>query len=266
MEEDALRVMKFMASNGLCANPKKTALLFLNHKFNHEEKILLKVGKENVEQVQNAKLLGMIFDSNQKWTEHIYGTGGLIPSLNQKLFFIRRLKNSVGQAALLKISHGLFISKLRYGLQMLGSVRWSDTDPLNNELESLQKCLNKVLRTLNGTKISDQVSTKSLLSKFKILSVNQMNAQIKLTEMWKSVHIDNYPIKTHQIECIEGERNTRLRSLGQLKEDKITFRSGKTFTNDAIHIWNKAPSSIKNCTTINSVKTAIKSFVVNLPI
>ena len=149
MEEDALRVMKLMASNGLCANPKKTALLFLNHKFNHEDKILLKIGKENVEQVQNAKLLGMIFDSNQKWTEHIYGTGGLIPSLNQKTFFIRRLKNSVGQAALLKISHGLFISKPRYGLQMLGSVRWSDTDPLNNELELLQKCLNKVLRTLN---------------------------------------------------------------------------------------------------------------------
>ena len=51
-----------------------------------------------------------------------------------------------------------------------------------------------------------------------------MNVQIKLTEMWKSVYIDNYPIKTHQIECIEGKRNTRLRSLGQLKEDKITFR------------------------------------------
>ena len=106
---------------------------------------------------------------------------------------------------------------------------------------------------------------KSLLVKFKILSVNQMNAQIKLTEMWKSVHIDNYPIKTQQIECIEGEMNTRTRSLGQLKESKMTYRSEKAFTNDAIHIWNKAPSSIKNCTSINSAKTAIKAFVANLP-
>ena len=118
-----------------------------------------------MEQAQYAKLLGMTFDSSQKWNEHIYGTGGLIPSLNQKLFFIRRLKNSVGQAALLKISHSLFISKLRYGLQLLGRVRWSDTDPLNNELESLQKCLNKLLRTLNGTKIIDQISTKVLIGK-----------------------------------------------------------------------------------------------------
>ena len=142
----------------------------------------------------------MTFESSLKWSEHIYGTGGLISSLNQRLFFIRRLKNTIGQTALLKISHGLFLSKLRYGLQLLGCVRWSDSDPSNKELEDIQKCQNKLLRALNGSRISDQISNKSMLVKFKILSVNQMNAQIKLSEMWKSINIENYPLKTELLE------------------------------------------------------------------
>ena len=86
MEEDALQVMKFMSSNGLCANPKKTALVFLNLKFNSEENIKLRIGNEEVFQVQSAKLLGMTFDNSQKWTEHIYGTGDILSKLNQRLF------------------------------------------------------------------------------------------------------------------------------------------------------------------------------------
>ena len=138
-----------------------------------------------MEQVNSAKLLGITFESNLTWSEHIYGSGGVLASLNQRLFFIRRLKNHIGASALLKICNGLFISKLRYGLQLLGCVRWHSTDPANQDLDALQKCQNKMLRALNGSRIKDQISTKSMLLKFKIISVNQMNAQIKLSEMWK---------------------------------------------------------------------------------
>ena len=72
----------------------------------------------------------------------------------------------------------------------------TDSDPTNKDLEAIQKCQNKLLRILNGTRISDKVSIKSILTKMKMLSVNQMNAQIKLNGMWKSVHVVNYLIKT----------------------------------------------------------------------
>ena len=75
-----------------------------------------------------------------KWKEHIYGKGGIIASLNQRLFQVRRLKNSVGPIALAKISDSLFTSKLRYGLQLLGRVRSSDSDPSNQDMSVLQKC------------------------------------------------------------------------------------------------------------------------------
>ena len=97
-----------MASNGLIANPKKTAFVILNLKPESVEMCEILIGKEIVIQEKSAKLLGMRFESNQKWTEHIYGSGGLLSSLNQRLFFIRRLKNLVGLPALLKISDSLF--------------------------------------------------------------------------------------------------------------------------------------------------------------
>ena len=80
-------------------------------------------------QSDNKKKSTLISGFYRVWT--IYGTGRMLASLNQRLFFIRRLKNHVGSAAILKICNGLFISKLRYGLQLLGSVRMQESDPLN---------------------------------------------------------------------------------------------------------------------------------------
>jgi hypothetical protein len=42
-----------------------------------------------------------------------------------------------------------------------------------------------MLRAFNGTRIKDKVSTKSMLEKYDLLSVNQLAATIKLTEVWE---------------------------------------------------------------------------------
>ena len=149
---------------------------------------------------------------------------------------MRRLKNHVGLPTLLKISDSLFTSKIRYGLQLLGSVRWLESDPINQDFQAIQKCQNKLLRVLNGTKISDKVSTKSMLLKFKIKSVNQINAQIKLNEMWKSVNIVNYPIKTNFLTRVDDVAQTRAVTNGLLKETLATNSSQRSFIHDATHI------------------------------
>jgi hypothetical protein len=77
MELDAVLVLKFMASNGLIANPAKTSLLFLNLKNSEEGPIEMKIGKEKVKQENMAKLLGMQFDDTQQWKTHLYNKGGL---------------------------------------------------------------------------------------------------------------------------------------------------------------------------------------------
>ena len=105
-----------MASNGLVANPRETYMVILNYKSKPGEEILIKIGNEVIKQERSAKLLGLTFDENQGWKTHIYGTGGLISKLNKRLFAIRRLRNHINSASLMKVVDGLFTSKLRCGL------------------------------------------------------------------------------------------------------------------------------------------------------
>ena len=86
------------------------------------------MGGEIISQESSAKLLGLTFDDNQKWQSQISGTGGMLASLNQRLLIIRRLRNSLNYSGLRKVAESLFKSKVRYGLQLMGEVRWSNEE------------------------------------------------------------------------------------------------------------------------------------------
>ena len=71
MEEDAFQVLKYMASNGLVANAKKTAFLLLNSKQAGDEAVV-KIGTEVVHHESTAILLGIKFQDNLQWKSQIY--------------------------------------------------------------------------------------------------------------------------------------------------------------------------------------------------
>jgi hypothetical protein len=57
----------------------------------------------------------------------------------------------------------------------------------------VQRLQNKMLRILDAALVSERKSTKTLLDYQNMLSVNQIAAQIKLTEMWKASNDPQYP-------------------------------------------------------------------------
>ena len=160
-----------------------------------------------------AKLLGLTIDDNLKWRTHIYGKGGLISSLNSRLFMIKRLRNEVNDESLKKLANSLYTSKLRYGLSMFGKIWWTNEDSTTKELKDLQLNQNKMLRYLNKSKVYDRIGTETILSKQNMLSVNQLNAQIQLGDMWKATHTDNYPTK---IRMLREKPNTMIPELCQM--------------------------------------------------
>ena len=86
-------------------------------------------------------------------------------ALNRRLFTLRRLRNHLNDASLLKLVDGLFNSKIRYGLQLMAKVRMEVQDPVSVDIENIQKVQNKLLRMLTNTKLLDMVSTAALLEK-----------------------------------------------------------------------------------------------------
>ena len=99
-----------------------------------------------------------------------------------------------------------------------------------------------------------------------MLSVNQINAQIKLSEMWKAVNDSDHPFNISKKESgpqVRAMRSTTNEVLTVLSYSEL---SKLTFINDGIKAWNIAPSSIKSCTTYASAKNEIKKFVKTIPI
>ena len=227
----------------------------------------IQIGHAKIKSQTSAKLLGMKMQNDLKWTEHINGKGGIISSLNQRLFKIKRLSNSLEKKSLVKVADSLFNSKTRYGLQLLGKVKMSTTESQNQDLQSIQLVQNKMIRFLNNRRINDRINTETLLSNVNMLSVNRMNAQVKLTEVWKALNNKDIPLNLN-LPSIDPElRVSRSASNGRLKIcNGKTEASQSTFLNDSKRVWNEAPQAIRDCKSIFTAKTEIKKFVKTIPL
>ena len=240
--------------------------IILNDKQDGANSRTVKVGDIEVKQERSAKLLGVTIDDSQHWNSQIYGKGGTLSSLSSRMFVVKRIQNQVGKSGIKKIVDSLYTSKLRYGLPLFGKIKWKESDPQEKWLSDLQLNQNKMMRFMNGSKLKDKISTKSILTKHDILSVNQLNAQIKLFDMWKASNVVDYPTKLKKVIANDDRATTRAVTNGNLVEEGVTIASKNTFYNDAIKAWNIAPLAIKSCKSIWSAKSEIKKYVKTLPI
>ena len=95
-----------------------------------------------------------------------------------------------------------------------------------------------------------------------MLSVNQIAAQIKLTEMWKAANDPKYPIKMKTRDMQAEGMETRSSARGDLKEIGGSTKAKKSFTIDAAKVWNKASEKIKTANTLATVKNEIKAYII----
>ena len=94
-----------------------------------------------------------------------------------------------------------------------------------------------------------------------------MNAQIKLTEVWKAINIKGSPLNFTIPTSNPNARCSRSTTNGRLLLSKgKTTLSLASFLNDGKRVWNAAPPSIGNCKTLQSAKAEIKKFVNTLPL
>ena len=96
--------------------------------------------------------------------------------------------------------------------------------------------------------------------------MNQINAQIKITEVWKSQNIKKYPtqwIKRHDVISRAGLKSSNKLEL-MIKGTSCL--QSQTFYNDAAKVWNGVPNDIKECKTLSAAKKRIRSNIQTLPI
>ena len=87
------------------------------------------------------------------------------------------------------------MSHIRYALPLYCPVEIEENDPTSSSISELKKVFNDCLRLLSGKVISDRVSIKSMLEELGWLSINQLAAETRLIEAWKTVHLEEYCMK-----------------------------------------------------------------------
>ena len=165
-----------------------------------------------------------------------------------------------------RIGDSLYTSKIRYGLQLFGKVRLNENDPTETLLECLQVTQNKFARFLHGSTLMDRINTKIVFKETNLLSINQINAQIKLVEMWKSQNDKNYPIQWTKRSDEQKREGLKTSNKPEIVIKGKSNIQSQTFVNDAAKLWNHAPSALKTCKTLGSAKKQIKLFIQSLPL
>ena len=79
-----------------------------------------------------------------------------------------------------------------------------------------------------------------------MLSVDQINAQIKSTEIWKKVVQSECPLQIIRQAETGSEQSLRSMRANDLGERGVLELFKATFINDGVRLWNKAPDTIKS--------------------
>ena len=107
----------------------------------------IKVGSSEIQKTR------ITIDNDQKWTSHFWGKKGLIQGLNQRMFAIKRISNHITKDIVKHLVNSIWMSKLRYGLQLTHKVRLTDEDRKRTNSKATQITQNKVLRLTDGSRL-----------------------------------------------------------------------------------------------------------------
>ena len=163
---------------------------------------------------------------------------------------------------MLKVIQSLWMSKLRYGLQLCNQVRVKSDDPENQNMKAAQVAQNKMMRMLDGVSLKEHVSSSSLLKKYNIPSVNQLAGEIKLMEAWKAIHVPSYPfrMKENNPNRTLVDRDVRQNTTKKWKDSAKTKAARESMSIDCTRLWNIDPPEITNAVTKCAAKREIKKF------
>lgn len=227
-------ILKFMSANLLVVNPSKTGYL-ANFKGKGVESAI-QVGVDKVKSAAVHDLLGLKLSSDLSWSHQF---NSLKSALNQRLFILRRLRESIPKKQLTTVADAIFNSQIRYGLAAYAKIRLNEDDPLNNQMAAIQRIQNEMLRTIQGKKKSDQISIKQLLTNANFKSVNQMAVNSVLQETFKIIKYNTEPfIRATLMDKKGASYNTRNQNKKSLNVIMVNKTSSRSFIQNAALAWN----------------------------
>ena len=244
-------VAEWLKSNRLALSILKTNfILFHSKKLKPSKLFNLKIDEVNIKQVFTVRYLGVTFDSNLTWKNHI---NELCSKLSKTVGVISKLRYNVNVDILTMLYYSLIYPFLIYGVQVWGLTYPTYLKPVTTLQKRVVRIMTfsepmshsePLLKSLNLLKFNDIIHSEILSFVYQWFHKLIPSCFLEFFKPISSIH--NYPTRQSVNEnlFIKSIRTTQygIRSLH--------------FTGS--HLWNSLPNTIKQITSFSRFRKTLK--------
>ena len=246
------KIIEWLNANRLSLNIDKTNFMIFRPKGRKESCPTIHINGSSIEEVDDAKFLGIIIDNKLNWIEHIKyisrkiakGTGIII-----------KARKSFESETLLNVYNALIFPYITYGIHVWGTAAAVHL----HRLHSFQK---KIVRIICG--VPPRTHTYPLYKDLKILNIDQIRDYSIALFMYKLSHhmlpsmFENMFIYTSDIH----DYYTRQADLLYI-QFAPTKRSQRTIKYYGTKLWNIISGIIQPDCAISTFKQKLKIFLLS---
>ncbi len=257
---EAKSFLTLLNTNKLTLNYKKTKFMIFtkkNYTQRFKNKFKVNINKQNIQQVDEFKYLGVIIDHRLSWSKHIEY---LRTKISQAAGIVRKTVNVIPLRANMLIYNSLVDSYLRYGITSWGTC----SDTLKYSLQALQ---NRVIRNImsTSTEFSNENSIIQYYQQLKVMNIDNLYTN-ELTKFMHSV-VNKYspPAFDHHFVEVTPSYTTRYNE-NALFEIPIprTCLGKKSIKFVGPHKWTNTPRPIKELVNRKSFSQRLKSHLIGI--
>jgi hypothetical protein len=251
---DLARISEWAHRNCLVLNPQKTKFLVLGsprqidliNNFDPE----LRIGGAVIEQVTEARNLGVLMDNTLKFHSHVLET---VKNCFYRLRVLYQVHNFLDVDRRIMLCETLILSKLNYADTVIGDCLYGYTKKL------IQRVQNACARFCFA--IPRRAHVTPFLNQSNLMSMKTRHSYHFACMLFGIVHTKSPPYLYSKLTFSHRPTRSAQRLLG-VQHSTAAFRG--SFRYSATKCWNNIPPPIRNCRTVSSFKLQYKQYLLNL--
>lgn len=231
-------------NNGLCINPTKSKCIPISKRsLLQNNNFSLKINNSIIEVVKSSKNLGLIFNDELTWTNHINATSGKVYGMLRNLWAVQ---TSTPLEIRMLLAKTYLIPTLLYGSEIFENCNHSD-------LQKLKVTYNNIARYVFDKKRNDRISEYSH-QLFNITFANYLRYK-SLSFLHKIIYTGE---PKRLFEKLQFARSNRGRKIIQIRFK--TGRSERQFLIPTVRFWNTLPSHFQVISNAHHFKRELLKF------
>ncbi len=251
MEHLVVDLKSFFVANDLMSNDDKLIAMVVNGTRRHPIIFpTLSVGDVEVPMSLVARILGVHIDSTMSMSEQVKK---VTKACFLQLHKMYKIRECVDEDSAKCMVHSLVTSRLDYCNALL----YGCPNVLLDRLWCVQKAGARLI-TMSGK--YDHITP--VLIKLHMLPVHQRLDYKVLLLTYKSLN-NMAPIYLTELLEHRTNKGTRRDNMNLLVEPRFKCKTygGRAFSRSAPVLWNRLPANVRDCTTLSSFKTSLKTYL-----